>query len=294
VSAEDAIRLRLQSLVARGLAAPEVARRVGLAAASEVWGGDVPRERAAWYLWLRDRPGAWQLELAGAERLPGAARRILGRLTVRHYPAAAPLVAAFDPDEQAAAREWLDATATPRIDVAARIGAHLFVVGAVDWVLDLDRDASLFALASQDRLRTRDGGRVVRDVPGWALAAPIFSLLAGLHAQLERREASRLVVSRSPGFEVVREGGAPSTRDTEDVVHGEAALLFPSADGCSGPAAALLAEVADPDAALVRDEYLERGRGAPPRRPLEPRLALEVSGAWFGGELHFERPTCAC
>jgi hypothetical protein len=293
VSAEEEIRLRVQSLVARGLAAPEVSRRVGLAAASEVWGGDTPRERAAWYLWLRDRPGAWQLELAGAERLPGVAR-ILGRLTVRHYPAAGPLLASFDPDEQAAAREWLDATATPRIEVASRIGAHLFVVGAVDWVLDLDRDASLFALASQDRLRTRDGGGVVRDVPGWALAAPIFSLLAGLHAQLDRREASRLVVARSPGFEVVRQGGAPSTRDTDDVVHGEAALLFPAADGCSGPATALLAAVRDPDAALVRDQCLAKARGATPRRPLEPRLALEVSGAWFGGEQHFERPTCAC
>jgi hypothetical protein len=278
--------------VARGLAAPEVVRRVGLAAASEVWGGDAPRERPAWYLWLRDRPGAWQLELAGAERIPGPARRVLGRLAVRHYPAPdGPLLAAFDPEERAAAREWLDRTGTPRIEVASRIAPHLFIVGTVDWAVDLDRDASVFALASQDRLRVTDGERRLRDVPGWALAAPILSLLAGLHAQLDRRAASRLVVARAPGFEIVGEGGAPSFRDCDDIVHGEASLLFSSADGCSAPAAALFAAIRDPEAALVHDERLARGAPGP---SAEPRLPLEVSDAWFGGELHFERPTCAC
>lgn len=292
---EEVIRLRVQSLVARGLAAPEVSRRAGLAAASEVWGGDAPRERAAWYLWLRDLPGAWQVELAGAEPLPGPGRKLLGRLTIRHYPApGGPLLASFDPEEQHAARAWLDPTGTPRIDVASRIGAHLFVVGALDWVLDLDRDASLFALASQDRLRTRQDGGLVRDVPGWTLATPILALLAGLHAQLDRRVASRLVVARGPGFEVVREEGAPAIRDSADVVQGEAALLFTAADGCGGPGEALLAAVVDPEAALVRDERLASGSGAAAGHGAEPRLALEVSGAWFGGEPHFERATCAC
>jgi hypothetical protein len=293
-SAEEVVRLRLQSLLARGLAAPEVARRVGLAAASEVWGGDAPRERAAWYVWLRERPGAWQLVLAGAEPLPGPARRVLGRLTVRHYPAAGPTLDAFDPEERAAALAVLDPTGTPRIELASRLGAHLFVVGTVDWALDLERDASLFSLASQDRLRTREDGRVVRDVPGWTLASPIFSLLAGLHAQLDRRQAARLVLARATGFEVVREDGGPTCRDAVELAQGEASLLFSAADGCSGPGSALLLAARDEDATVVRDEWLAAAARPAGSFAEEPRLPVEVSSAWFGGELHFERSTCAC
>ena len=69
MNAADPLRLRFQSHVALGLAASCIARRVRLRAASEVRGGNEPRERAAWYLWLRDHPGAWQIELAAAELL---------------------------------------------------------------------------------------------------------------------------------------------------------------------------------------------------------------------------------
>jgi hypothetical protein len=295
VNPEEVLRLRVQALVARGLSAPEVSRRAGLAAASEVWGGDVPRDRAAWYLWLRDRTGAFQLELAGAERLEGHDAAVLGRLTIRHYPATDdPLLAAFDPDERAAAAEWLDRTGTPRIDVAGRIPEHLFAVGALDWVIDPERDASLLVLSSQDRLRTVEGGRVRREVPGWRLAAPVFSALAALHAQLDRRAASRLVVTRQRGFEVVRGGEALLTRDADEIVHGEALLAFTSADGCGDPAARLLAAVRDPAAETVRDERLAPGGRRRDAPPSDARLPLEVSPAWFGGEAHVEGIACAC
>jgi hypothetical protein len=297
VNATELFRLRIQSLVARGLAAPEIAARVGLAAASEVWGGGEPRERPAWYLWLRDTPGAWQIELVEAGAVPSiAGAASVGRFTVRHYPASAdPVFMRFSPEEREIAAEALDATGTPRIELASRIPDGLFTVASVEWALDLDGGAAVFALSSLDRLRTRTGrGDVVRDVPGWRLGAPISSLLAGLHAQVERVAASRVVVSRQPGFERVVSGGAADHRDAPDTVQGEALVLFPPHHALAGDALRLLEALHDPAAEIVADESFVTGDPSPHALAPDPRLPVTVSHAWFGGEEHVEGPMCAC
>lgn len=298
MNAPEAFRLRLQSLVARGLAATGIARRVGLAAASEVWGGERPRDRPAWYLWLRDVPGAWQLELAGAEGLESAgASAIVGRFTVRHYPSpAAPVFGGFSAEERRATGEWLDRTGTPRIELASTIPDALFTVGSVEWALDVASDASVFGLASLDRLRTcTERGEVVRDVPGWDLAAPIFSLLAELHAQVERRAASRLVMSQQPGFELVLGAGDPEHRDAPDIALGEAFLLFPPAREGGETGATFLDALRDPDAGVAADVSFEAGVHPPHSVIGDRRVGLAVSHAWFGGHAHVaDRVMCAC
>jgi hypothetical protein len=294
--APDPVRLRFQSLVALGLAASGIARRVGLAAASEVWGGDEPRERAAWYLWLRDRPGAWQVELASAEPLAAGDGTLLARFTVRHYPApGSAALASFSAEERRVAAEAFDETGTPRIELAAGIPAAMFTVGTVDWAHGEEGGASALVLSSLDRLRTlREDGELDRDVPGWDLAAPVFSLVAGLHAQVERRAASRLVLSRQPGFELVAAPGGVEPRDAANAVQGEAALLF---DSPRGPAAGarLLDALRDPDAQVLADVSFAPGVHPPHAVGDDPRLPLRVSHAWFGGEAHAaDGVACAC
>lgn len=295
MSAHELFRLRLQALVARGLGATEVAARIGLAAASEVWGGERPRERPAWYLWLRDAPGAYQLELAGAAPITGAgAGAVLGRFTVRHYPAHDdPALGCYSPEERDLVASALDATGTPRIELASAIPEALFTIGSVDWALDPEDGTAVFALASLDRIHTLDRQRTVRDVPGWRLTAPIFSLLAGLYAQVERRAASRLVITRRSGFELFATGDAGAEpRDTSRTVQGEAFLVFPpEAGGDTG----LLRTLPDPDAELVQAVALDPGAGAAVALSADPRLALTVSPAWFGGAPHAQdRLACAC
>lgn len=289
MSAEETLRLGVQATLARGLAAPEVARRAGLAAASEVWGGDAPRDRPAWYLWLEGRPGAWQLELADARIIDGGT--VHGRFTVRHYPAAGdPALGAFDAEERAAASRWLDRTGTPRIDTASRIPERLFTVGAVEWVLDREREASVLVATSLDRLRSRGAGGLLRDVPGWSM--PVLSALGALHAQVERRAAVQLLVATQPGFELVEQGAALHPRDAADVVQGEAYLAFGPAGGCGGAARRLLASLRDEGARVVADVAL--APGSPAAGCAYPGLELEVSAAWFGGEAHFEGSACGC
>jgi hypothetical protein len=295
--APDPARLRFQSLVALGLAASGIARRVGLAGASEVWGGDEPRERAAWYLWLREHPGAWQVELAAAEPLaPAGGGAAVGRFTVRHYPGPrTPQLACFSAEERKVAAEDLDDTGTPRIELASRIPEAMFTVGSVEWALDEESGASAFVLAGLDRLRTRrEDGEVVRDVPGWDLTAPIFSLVAGLYAQVERRAASRLVLARQPGFELVASQGGVEPRDAADAVQGEAALLFdpPRDPGAGGR---LLDALRDRDAQVLADVAFAPGVHPPHAVGADPRLPLRVSHAWFGGEAHAaDGVACAC
>ena len=292
MSAEETLRLDLQSTLARGLAAPEVARRAGLAGASEVWGGDAPRERPAWYLWLAGWPVAWQLELSEARALEGAA--VHGRFTVRRYPAADdPLLATFDAEERHAAATWLDATSTPRIETASLLPERLFTVGTIEWAIDRARGASVLVLTSLDRLRSRSAGGLLRDVPGWSMTLPVFSTLAGLHAQVERRTAVQLLVATQPGFELVEDGPAMRPRDAADVTQGEGYLAFGPAGGCGSAARRLLASLRDDGASVIADAPLAPGHAGAAGCAV-PGLELEVSAAWFGGEAHFEGSACGC
>ena len=295
MNAAEVFRLRLQSLLAAGLASSPIAARVGIAAASEVWGGDVPRERPAWYVWLRDRPGAWQVELtaAGTLELSGRAAGIAARFTVRHYPApSTPDFARLSLHERSVAAAALDATGTPRIELAATIPDPLFTVGTIDWALGPD-DAALLGVASLDRLRARDvSGELVRDVSGWSLVVPAFSAIVGLHAQVERRAPRRILLARLPGFETV---GASEHRDAPELACGEGYVLFPGADGAGEGATALLHALQDDDAEVLEDVELQGDQGRPLALDADPRIPLAVDRSWFGGERHVhDRALCAC
>lgn len=293
MNATEHFRLRFQSLLARGLASSELAAQVGLAAASEVWGGAEPRDRPAWYVWLRDLPGAWQLELAGAEH---SGALLVGRFNLRHYPSpASPAFASFSPEERRAARESFDATGTPRID-APELPEAYFTVATVDWAVERDGRGAAFALATLDRLRSRGAdGELVRDVPGWHLATPLFSALAALHAQVERCAATRLLVERQPGFELVATGGGADPRDAPDLVQADAVLLFPAEVSTPAAGAALLEALRDSAAEVAVDVAFLPGRQHPHALRDDPRLPLAVSPAWFGGTPHAEDlVACGC
>lgn len=300
----ELLRLRLQSLLARGLGATRIREWSGLEGASEVWGGDQPRDLPAWYLWLRGRVGAWQIELRDAGPLGTAGGgAVAGRFAVRYYPPPGhPDLRSFSREEQDIAAGWLDATGAPHIELASRIPETAFTVGSIEWAVDLETDASVVGLASLDRLRQRRAapgggagpGDLERDVPGWRLAAPAFGALASLYAQVERRAASRLVLARRPGFELLRSGEEVSEGETSATVQGEAYLVFGGADGAGAAAARLLDALLEPGAEGMVDEALAPG-AHPHAVDLDPRLPLEVSHAWFGGEAHRQdRIACAC
>lgn len=297
MNAAETARLRFQSLVAQGLSSSAVAARVGLAAASEVWGGGEPRDLPAWYVWLRGVPGAWQLELAGAEPVAAARPAVAARFTVRRYPSPGdPLLAAFSPEERRVAAAALDATGAPRIEDAAGISPAHFAIATLEWAFEVDGDVAAVALSSLDRLRARaEDGAVVRDVPGWRLGAAALALVAGLDAQVERRSATRLVLSRQPGFEVVLSGGRAEHRDAPDAVLGEAVVALSRPGAAPVAASALVDALRDPDGEVVADVPLAPHARSPRELGADPRLPVSPSHAWFGGAAHaHDLVACAC
>jgi len=293
--AEERARFTIQALLARGLGATEVARRTGLARASEVWGGDEPLDRPAWYVWLSDVRGAYKLELreAGSDRHGGWR----AQFTIRHYPDREdPTFAGFSAEERAAVLQGLvDATGTPRIEMASRIPPHLFVVGSLEWASDSGSEATVIGLSALDRLLSReDGGAILRDVPGWRLGARLLTTFAGLHAQIDRRAVRRIVLSRQPGLEAVVAGADLRWRDTSETVQAEAALLF-QATARVTTGDLLLDGMRESGAEVAADEWFDGKCRHPPALEADSRIPLPVSHAWFGGEaVPEDRIACAC
>lgn len=296
MSAAERARFTIQSLLARGLGATEVARRTGLARASEVWGGDEPLDRPAWYAWLAGVPGAYKLELEDAEEEPAGGWR--ARYTIRYYPSSSePVFAHFSPEERAVVDGGLvDATGTPHIDVASRIPRNLFLVGSLEWATGPDDHATVIGLSALDRLVTRGQGEAPhRDVPGWRLGAGLVTTLAGLHSQVERRTVRRILVSRQPGFELVLAGGESRWRDTHEVVQAEAGLLFMAPNHPAQAGDSLLDGMREPEAEVAADERFDGICRHPPALEADPRIALPVVHAWFGGDAVVEdRIACSC
>jgi hypothetical protein len=296
MSAEEQARFTIQTLLARGLGATEVARRTTLARASEVWGGDEPLDRPAWYVWLSGTPGAYKLDLAEAGVLPAGGWR--ARFTIRYYPSPAePVFPGFSAEERDVVRSGLlDVTGTPRIDAASTIPHALFGVGSMEWGVDAARDATFVGLSALDRVVAREGdGRVARDVPGWRLGAGLVSTFAGLHAQIERQAVRRILLSRQPGFELLVGGTEPTWRDTEDAIQADAALLFAAPGQHSTTGDSLLEALRDPDGEVVADERFDGRCRHPVALGADPRIPLHVSHAWFGGEsLSEDRIACSC
>ncbi len=296
MSAAERARFAIQSLLARGLGATSVARASGLARASEGWGGSEPRDRPAWYVWLSDSPGAYKLELEDAEDLPSGAWR--ARITIRYYPSAdESAFGGFSGEERAVVEDGLiDATGTPRIEVASRIPRPLFVVGSLEWTATPEGDATAMVLLAMDRLVARDGaGRTLRDVPSWKLSSALMTTLAGLHAKVDRRTALRVRLTRQVGLEFVLADGGPRWEDTAARVQAEAGLLFAAPGGSPDGVDALLDAMMDPGAEVVADERFDGRCRHPARLEADDRIPLPVSHAWFGGETIAEdRIACAC
>jgi hypothetical protein len=235
---------------------------------------------------------------------------LLVRISVSYYPTTLdPDLMAFSAEEVAIVTgDWMDASGAPRIERADSIPHGFFSVGAIECLFDPEGVLVAIAMAALDRCRTvagedwngdsyplgrirRRGGEQLRDVPGWDLTRPVFAALAGLGAQLGQRSATRLVVTRQPGFEMVRLGNRCQLEDCDAVVQGEAlVLLGGSAGGAATAARDPRLDLVDPGADPVLDLALT---GVPVAEPsFDPRLGMRIEGAWFSTEPVVERGLC--
>jgi len=171
---------------------------IGLTGVSQIWG-----DRPAWYFWLADSPGVYQLEMMETEEDPDTIEnRCTAVFSVKCYPYQhRPGFESFSFLERKLVQsELFDNTNTPVFEHQGDIPADLFTVATIEFDMDLEGHATIVSLESMDCLRTRFaqdtnqafpilslsrnfGSREIdREVPGFQMGYPLFDCLMCLYA----------------------------------------------------------------------------------------------------------------
>ncbi len=139
----------------------EARQAVGLRGVSEFILG-----RPGWYLWPSEEAGAYGLELAAC-RETGSPGQSQGSFLLKHYPALdSPILARFGALERLVRdSDYFDSTGTPTLDGSLELPPELFVVGRLDYGLDLGQPALCLHLEAPERWETICE-------PGLSLAGP--------------------------------------------------------------------------------------------------------------------------
>ena len=217
---------------------------LGIEAVSQIW-GDVP----AWYMWLSDALGVYQLQLvdAGIDENSPATKQ--GFFSIKCYPFHnATVFDAFSYEEQCLSRSrFFDDTHTPRFEEKENIPESLFNVAAMEYRVNQDDTMACFTLESLDTMRSvypdetvldfdlinknrrYAAGETGRSVPGWKLGYPVFDRLLSMYAFYSKAKPVRLRITRSPGFEYVHTGNhAFACVDVPDTHRLAASVFFAS------------------------------------------------------------------
>jgi hypothetical protein len=245
---------------------------LGLQGVSQIW-----CETPAWYFWLADVPGAYELRLEpGDDPAVGTEGIITGLFTVRFFPRATGWAfLTFSREERnLISSELFDETNTLRLEARECVHPHLFTIATIGISLSEELEGlGLFTLEAPEvsvwRVQSParpDGDRgevpgrsdhngVTRRVPAWHLARRLFDCLVSLHAFAANTRPGRVVVTSSAGFDVVRM--ADGTITTEDTLDGsiltESVLFDSGGEEVSRLSEVLDRETAQPDGRVILD-----------------------------------------
>ena len=189
---------------------------IGFKGVSQIWG-----DRPAWYFWLADSPGVYQLELMNTEEDSDTEEdRYTAVFNVKCYPYREH--AAFRSfsflERKLVQSDFFDDTNTPAFEHQGEIPLDLFTVAAVEISMDLAGHAAIVSFESLDHLRTRfaqethqtfpmismartfGSQEIDRDVPGFQVGYPLFDCLMSLYANAFKQPPLEIRCSKSHGI----------------------------------------------------------------------------------------------
>lgn len=203
-----------------------------------------------WYLWTKDRMGAYYLQLIGTE--PVGAKSdgmrlsrnkklvwVISDLILRYYPS--PKEPIFEEyafiERQVRISPCFDHVGTPFSDKQDSIHKSLFIVGTLHLVFDRGLNFARLGISSQDRwveilkggpvvrtdhrrtIEVLPEGSVMRNVPGWELGWCFFDKLLLSFCYVHKCCPVALRLSRSPGaiYHIDTDGVATEVQD--DTIH---------------------------------------------------------------------------
>jgi hypothetical protein len=241
---------------------------LGIKAASQVWG-----DQPAWYLWLSEAVGTYQLLLADPVSDDDEGEIARGIFSVKCYPYTNQEVfQTFSKAERRVLNSRLvDETHTPRFEDRAKIPDDLFNVAVIDYAVNREDSMACLTLESLSTWRVvndqpkADEGHchpddshrdLDRHVPGWQLALPLFDRLLSMVAFYSKKSPSRIRVTRTSGFEFTRTGSTPMVvNEAADINCYTASVLFGTAgkaNQAGGPTeSSLMDEAARPEQSEV-------------------------------------------
>jgi hypothetical protein len=190
----------------------------------------VIRKTSAWYLWTKDRKGAYSLQLAGTKPADAKSDGIrsfrnkkvvwfVSDFTLRYYPS--PEEPIFEEyafvERQVRTSPCFDHTGAPFSDKQDSIHKALFVIGTLHLAFDRELNFARLGISSQDRwteilkggtlietdhrrtIEVVPEGSVIRNVPGWELSWCFFDKLLLSFCYVHKSSLIALRLSKSPG-----------------------------------------------------------------------------------------------
>ncbi len=146
----------------------EIVNRIGFAGFSQIW-----QEPPAWYLWMKQVPGAFTLQLADVQELGQPAAGIHGTYLIKHFP---PLQEEEKQYLSPRERELIDAdffdaeTSTPKFEHVSDLKETDFLIGVLDMVSDIEESFVSLHVSAVDR-----GSSISQR--GWHHSFTLFDLL---------------------------------------------------------------------------------------------------------------------
>jgi hypothetical protein len=206
---------------------------IGFTGVSQIWG-----DRPAWYFWLADSPGAYQLEMMHTEEDTDPREdRYTAAFKVKCYPyqdrSAFQSFSFFE--RELVKSKLFDSTNTPVFEHRGEIPDDLFTVGTVEISMDLTGHKALFFFESMAHIRTRfaqqtqqtfqminlnrtfEKQEVDRNVPGFQIGSRLFDCLLCLYANAHKQPPVNIRFSTSPGYEFIVKDGHVHARETNDI-----------------------------------------------------------------------------
>ena len=183
-----------------------------------------------WYLWTKDREGAYYLQLVDTEpteakseeKRPSQNKRFVwfvSDLILRYYPS--PKEPLFEEyafvERQVRISPCFDRTGIPLFGKQDAIHKSFFVVGTLHLAFDMDLNFARLGISSQDRwieilkggpvvktdyrrtIEVLPEGSVIRNVPGWELSWCFFDKLLLGFCYVHKCSPIALRLSKSPG-----------------------------------------------------------------------------------------------
>lgn len=192
--AAEFFRTRMSSMIANGFAVETVRDGLDFAGVSEFWGGPAYDDRPAWYFWLTNMRGAYQLRLQKYESVleEPLFMGVVG--SIKYYPSPLePVFRYFSQQERRWIRTTFDETRTPKHESAEAIPEHLFQVGSFRFLRDFRQQQSFLEFATDSTPAHLDS-TLASHLPAWDLGYPLFDSLVGLESFLSRKAPKRVIL----------------------------------------------------------------------------------------------------